>query len=95
MYKQIQNKNIDISINLFLQCMKSEIDQFVVNKVLRMRREQNVSQRDLAFCINVNKSFIAACESPNSRAKYNISHLNEIAKVLNCKISDFLPEEPI
>lgn len=75
--------------------MKSEIDQFVVNKVLKMRKEQNVSQRDLAYYINVNKSFIAACEIPNNRAKYNISHLNEIAKALNCKISDFLPEEPL
>jgi transcriptional regulator with XRE-family HTH domain len=75
--------------------MKTEIDQFVINKVLKMRKEQLLSQRDLAYFIQVDKSFIASVESPKSRAKYNLKHLNEIAKALNCKFSEFFPPEPL
>jgi transcriptional regulator with XRE-family HTH domain len=75
--------------------MKTEIDQYVINKILKMRKEQSLSQRDLAYFIQVDKSFIASVESPNSRAKYNLKHLNEIAIALNCKFSDFFPPEPL
>jgi transcriptional regulator with XRE-family HTH domain len=75
--------------------MKSEIDLYVINRVLKMRKEQSLSQRDLAFFLQVDKSFVAAVESPNSRAKYNLQHVNEIAKALNCKISDLMPDEPL
>jgi transcriptional regulator with XRE-family HTH domain len=75
--------------------MKSDIDQYVISKILKMRKEQSLSQRDLAYFIQVDKSFVAAVESPNSRAKYNLKHLNEIAKALNCKFSDFFPSEPM
>jgi len=60
-----------------------------------MRKEQSLSQRDLAYFIQVDKSFIASVESPNSRAKYNLKHLNEIAKALNCKFSDFFPPRAV
>lgn len=75
--------------------MKTEIDQYIVDKVLKLRKEQSLSQRDLAFFIQVDKSFIASGENPNSRAKYNVKHLNEIAKALNCKFSDIFPPEPL
>lgn len=75
--------------------MKSDIDLYVIERVLKMRKEQNLSQRDLAFFLNVDKSFIASIENPATRAKYNIKHLNEIAKALNCKFSDFFPPEPL
>jgi DNA-binding XRE family transcriptional regulator len=75
--------------------MKTEIDQYVIDKVLKLRKEQHLSQNDLASFIEVSKSFISAVENPRCRAKYNVSHLNEIAKVLNCKFSDFFPPEPL
>lgn len=78
------------------QCrLKAPIDSYVINAVLKRRKEQKLSQGGLAFCIGVSKSFISNVENPKSRARYNLSHLNEIAKALNCKISDFLPEEPL
>ena len=80
---------------IYDHAMKSDIDQYVISKILKMRKDQSLSQRDLAYFIQVDKSFIAAVESPNSRAKYNLKHLNEIAKALNCKFSDFFPLEPL
>ncbi len=34
-------------------------------------------------------------ENPDSPKKYNLTHLNEIAKFLGCSPRKFLPEEPI
>lgn len=69
--------------------MKTEIDQYVIDKELKLRKEQHLSQNDLASFIEVPKSFISAVENPRCRAKYNIFRLNEIEKNLNCKFSDF------
>ena len=30
-----------------------------------------------------------------TQEKFNISHLNEIAKILKCSPKDFLPEDPL
>jgi transcriptional regulator with XRE-family HTH domain len=75
--------------------VKTAIDIYVINKILILRKKEKLSQAGLAFCIGVSKSFIANVENPKSRAKYNISHLNEVAKALNCHISDFFPSEPL
>lgn len=75
--------------------MKTEIDQYIIDKVLKIRKEQHLSQNDLASFIDVSKSFISAVENPRSRAKYNVYHLNEIVKALNCNFTDIFPPEPI
>lgn len=57
--------------------------------------ELHISQVALADSINVSKGFIGNVEVPVNDYKYNINHLNEIAKVLNCSIKDFFPETPL
>lgn len=75
--------------------VKTEIDLYVIDRIRFIRIEQKLSQADLAYCIGVSKSFIANVENPRYRAKYNLSHLNEIAKVLNCPIAALLPTQPL
>lgn len=38
---------------------------------------------------------IGKIENPKERAKYNIRHLNLLAKALKCSPKDFLPEKPL
>ena len=38
---------------------------------------------------------IGKIENPKERAKYNIRHLNLLAKVLSCSLHDLLPEKPL
>ncbi len=71
------------------------IEQYVIDKVRQLRTEKGISQAELANLINVSIGFIGNVENPKYRAKYNIVHLNEIAKVLNCSIKDFFPIFPI
>ena len=47
------------------------------------------------YGIGVSKGFIGMAESPKYNIKYNINHINEIAKFLGCSPRDFLPEKPL
>lgn len=75
--------------------MKTSIEQYVIDRVKKKRMELHISQVALADSINVSKGFIGNVEVPNNDYKYNINHLNEIAKVLNCSIKDFFPDKPL
>ena len=50
---------------------------------------------DIAIHLNVSPGFISHIESPHRRAKYNNTHLNELAKVFKCSPKDFFPEKPL
>lgn len=75
--------------------MKTKIEQYVIDRVKALRMEKHISQVVLADSIDVSKGFIGNVEVPSNDYKYNINHLNEIAKVLKCSIKDFFPDEPL
>jgi ribosome-binding protein aMBF1 (putative translation factor) len=72
----------------------SRIEQYVIDVVKRKREERGMSQRELAAELEKSTGFIGDIESPKERAKYNLNHLNDLAKVFNCSPRDFLPEKP-
>jgi transcriptional regulator with XRE-family HTH domain len=71
------------------------IEQYVINTIRELRIKKGISQRSLAYQLNVSEGFIGNIENPNYRAKYNLNHLNEIAIILECSPKDFLPEKPL
>lgn len=73
----------------------SKVEQFVIDRVREFRKEKGISQRDLSASTELSIGFIGDVESTKSRAKYNLNHLNEIAKVLECSPKDFLPDQPL
>lgn len=77
------------------ETMKTNIEQYVIDQVKKRRMELKISQVALADYINVSKGFIGNVEVPKNDYKYNLNHLNEIAKVLHCSIRDFFPEKPL
>jgi transcriptional regulator with XRE-family HTH domain len=72
--------------------LHNEIEQYVIDTVRKMRIEKKMSQKDLAFDLDVSVGFIGDVENPKFRAKYNLKHLNELAKIFKCSPKDFLPE---
>lgn len=72
----------------------SEIEEYVINSVRQKRIEKDMSQGYLASLLGVSKSFLSDIETPKSRAKYNLNHINELAKIFDCSPKDFLPEQP-
>jgi transcriptional regulator with XRE-family HTH domain len=73
---------------------KSDIENYVSNKVKEMRIAHNLSQTELAVLLNVSNGFIGQVESSNSPTKYNLDQLNQLAIILKCSIKDFVPEQP-
>jgi transcriptional regulator with XRE-family HTH domain len=75
--------------------MKSKIDLFVINKVRERRLEKNISQAVLAYELGMSVGFIGKVESSKYPSHYNIKHLNQLAKILECSPQDFLPKKPL
>jgi transcriptional regulator with XRE-family HTH domain len=73
----------------------SKIDRYVIKKVRERREQLGYSQAALAYAIDVNQSYIAAIESDQYSKKYTLERLNEIARVLQCSLHDFLPKHPL
>ena len=73
----------------------SSVEQYVIDKVREKRIEKGWSQKDLAYEIDLSISFIGDVESPKTRAKYNLNHINILAKVFECSPKDFIPELPM
>lgn len=73
----------------------SAIEQFVIDKIREIRKEKGVSQRELSALTELSIGFLGDVESIKSRAKYNLNHINDIAKALECSPKDFLPDKPL
>jgi len=75
--------------------LKSKIDLYIISQVKKKRELEDIQQDDIAIHLNVSPGFISHVESPYQRAKYNTSHLNELAKLFKCSPKDFFPDEPL
>lgn len=73
---------------------KSPIDWYVVSEVRKLREAKGMTQEDLSIHLGRSTGFIGQIESTKNRAKYNLKHLNELAKLFNCSPRDFIPKEP-
>lgn len=75
-----------------IKVMKSAIELYVSQKVREYRLKNNWSYKYLGDCINVSGSFIHAAESPNNETKFNLNHIDALARVFDCSIWKLLPE---
>ena len=78
-----------------MRFMKAKIDQFVINMVKEKRLDKNISQADLAYELGISVGFIGKIESTKYPSHYNVKHLNQLAKILECSPQDFLPKKPL
>jgi hypothetical protein len=73
----------------------SRIEQHVIDVVRKKRLEKGWSQKELAYQLDVSIGFIGDIENPKYRAKYNLNHLNELAKLFECSPKEFLPDKSL
>lgn len=71
------------------------IEQYVIDKVRKMREDAGLSQVDIAVFLDTSEGVIGDIESTKRNAKYSIRHLNDLAKGFKCSPRDFLPEYPL
>ena len=73
----------------------SPIEQYVIDFVRKFRIDKELSQEDIGNIIEVSRSYIGDIENPNSRAKYNLTHINALADYFNISPQFFLPEKAL
>lgn len=73
----------------------TKIEKYIIAKVKEKRLEHGYSQIVLSQKLNMSDSFVGHVETPRRRAKYNLNHLNQLAKIFKCSPRDFLPEKPV
>lgn len=73
----------------------TKLDIYIINEVKALRQEHEMTQNDLSQALNMADSFVSNVESLKRREKYNVNHLNQLAKIFKCSPRDFLPEKPI
>ena len=78
-----------------VQTTRSAIEQYVIDVVRKKRIEKGISQKELAFMLDLSIGFIGDVESTKSRAKYNLNHINKMAEIFECSPAEFLPTTPI
>lgn len=66
-----------------------------MEKVKEKRLEFKMTQFELSLALGKNESFVGQIENDRKRIKYNINHINALAKIFKCSPRDFLPEDPI
>ncbi len=72
-----------------------EIERFVIKKIKELREKKEFTQVSLSLALGKSTTFISDIEAPSKKAKYNIKHLNDIAKILECSPKDFWPDKPL
>lgn len=73
----------------------SKIDKYVIKKVRERREELGISQYKLSLEMDLSNSFVGNIESEKKISKWNLSHINELAKILKVSPQYFLPEKPL
>ncbi|KAA6339451.1 hypothetical protein EZS27_012617 [termite gut metagenome] len=71
------------------------IYSYAIEIFRKKRNEKHISLQTVADYLNVSKTFICQVENPKQRAKLNLQHINELAKLFQCSPKDFLPESSI
>lgn len=86
---------IVFSVNLKMHESLDKIERHIISRVKEIREVKGVTQEQLSLSLGKNITFISQIEAPSKKARYNVRHLNDIAKILNCSPKDFWPDRPL
>jgi len=73
----------------------TKIEKYVIQFVKDKRTGAALSQIALSQKLNMSDSFVGHVETPKRRAKYNINHINALARIFKCSPKDFMPDKPL
>ena len=73
--------------------MRTTIDKYIIQRVKEIRKAKGIKQEQIMdrMGLSSTSTFVSQVESEDYEEKYNIYHLNELAKILDCDIADFFP----
>ncbi len=71
---------------------KTKFEIAVIDRVREIRLQKGFTQEYIAGLLGLERSFIGQIESPTIPSKYNLNHLNRLAKEFDCSPKDFIPD---
>lgn len=71
--------------------LRTKIEEYAIQKVKEKRYQVGISQAELSYRLGFSTGFVGQTESSHYSTKYNLNHLNKLAQIFECSISDFLP----
>jgi len=74
---------------------KRPIDILIMENVKKIREEKGIGPKQLSLGAGYYGELVNHVENPERNEKYNIYHLNDFAKFMNCSIKDFIPDNPV
>jgi transcriptional regulator with XRE-family HTH domain len=74
---------------------KSNFELAIVDLVRQKRRENKLTQENIATCLNVTPGYIGQIESLTEPSMYTHDQLNMLAQEMDCSPKDFYPENAI
>ncbi len=69
----------------------TEVEIYIINKVMEYRVAANYSKTRLSLELRLSGAYVRKIENPSCKEKYNVNLLNEAAKILGCRMADFMP----
>ena len=72
---------------------KHSLEQYVIDVSIKLRKEHNLTQQDVANILNTGNAFIGNVENVKRPAKYNLRHISLLAEFFKISPSDFSPEK--
>ena len=88
-------KMLKFNVFVYMAEKLTKIELYIIAEVRKIREARGMSQMDLSLKLGKGVGFIGDIEAPSKNAKYNIKHLNEIAKIFKCSPKDFWPDNGI
>lgn len=82
-------------VDQIIKVIIPEIDLIVIDNVKQLRNDKKISQVKLSNMIDESSlGFVGKVEILTENVKYNKLHIVKIARALNCKMTDIIPEYP-
>ena len=75
--------------------VKSNFELAIVDLVRQKRRENKLTQENIATCLDVTPWYIGQIESLTEPSMYTHDQLNVLAIEMDCSPKDFYPEKPV
>lgn len=78
-----------------MKSLVSPFEQYVIDFVLKLRKDKGYSQEQIGFIVGTSKVFISQIENNSQPAKYNMDHVNLLADHFGISPRVFFPEKAI
>lgn len=69
--------------------MITPLEEYILKAIADKMEEKGMTATDLSLSMGKNAGFISKLFNPKERLRVNMFHVNTLARIFHCKMSDF------